>query len=135
MIIIENLPNQPEVSVPAYDYICDKCHQSFNLHISYAQYGHVAAACPHCGSEKVVRCIGKVRVSRTNDSRIQQFTDLADKPEMEDIDKNPAEIGRMMRQMSQESGAVMGDQYKEIVDRLEHGQTSADLENDLTDPE
>ncbi|REG07154.1 FmdB family zinc ribbon protein [Pelolinea submarina] len=135
MIIIENLPIQPEAGVPAYEYICDKCHQSFSLHISYAQYGHVAAACPHCGSEKVTRRIGKVRVSRSDDSRMQQFTDLADERKMEDIDKNPAEIGRMMRQMSQESGAEMGEEFNEVVDRLEHGQTSADLENDLPDPE
>ena len=135
MIIIENLPTQPEACVPAYEYICDKCHQSFSLRISYAQYGCVAAACPHCGSAEVTRRIGKVRVSRSDDSRMQQFTDLADERKMEDIDKNPAEIGRMLRQMGQESGAEMGEEFNEVADRLEHGQTSADLENDLPGPE
>ena len=121
--------------MPAYEYICDKCHQSFSLHISYAQYGGVAAACPHCGSEEVTRRIGKVRVSRSEDSRMQQFTELTAERKMKDVDNNPAEIGRMLRKMSQESGAEMGEQFNEVVDRLEHGQNSVDIENDLPDPE
>ena len=121
--------------MPAYEYICDKCHQYFSLHISYAQYGHVAAACPHCGSEKVTRRIEKVRVARSEDTRLQQFNEMADVRKVEGAEEDPAEIGHMLRKMSQESGAEMGEQFNEVVDRLEHGQNSVDIENDLPDPE
>lgn len=135
MIIIENPPNQPEAGVPAYEYICDECHQPFRLLIPYRLYGKAAAACPHCGSTAVTRCIGKVRIGRSEGTRMQQFEELADERKMEGGDADPAEIGRMLRRLSRESGAEMGEQFKEVVDRLEHGQTSTDIEKDLPDPD
>ena len=66
---------------------------------------------------------------------MQQFTELADARKMEAVDENPAEVGRLMREMSRESGAEMGEQFNEVVDRLEHGQTSTDIEKSLPDPD
>lgn len=117
--------------MPAYEYICDKCHQSFSLRFPYDAYGKTAAACPHCGSAAVTRRIGKVRISRSVGRRTQEMGELADGRVVEDVDRNPAEVGRMMRALSRESGAEMGEQFDEVVDRLEHGQTTGEIEKDL----
>lgn len=119
--------------MPAYEYICDECHLSFNLRISYALYGKTAAVCPRCGSTAVTRCFRQVRIGRSEETRMQQFEELADARKLERGDEDPAEIGRMMRTLNRESGAEMGESFNEVVDRLEHGQTSAEIEKDLPD--
>jgi putative FmdB family regulatory protein len=121
--------------VPAYEYICDKCHQSFSLSIPYELYGKAEAACPHCGSTAVTRCIGKVRIGRSEGARLRQIEEKADTLGLQGGDENPAEMGRMLHRLSRESGAQMGDQFNEVVDRLEHGQTSAQIDKDLPDPD
>ncbi len=121
--------------MPAYEYICDNCHHFFSVRISYEHYGNQPVVCPQCGNAMVTRHIGKVRMSHSDDARMQLFSELADARKMEGVDENPVEIGRMMRRMSRESGAEMGEQFNEVVDRLEHGQTSADIENDLPEPD
>ena len=121
--------------MPAYEYICDECHQSFSLRFPYASYGKAAATCPHCGSTAVTRRIGKVRIARSKDRRSQEMGELADRRVVEDVDRNPAEVGRLMRALSRESGAEMGEQFDDVVDRLEHGQTTGEIEKDLPEPD
>jgi hypothetical protein len=76
-----------------------------------------------------------VRIGRSEGARMRQFEELADARKMQGGDADPAEIGRMMRALSRESGAEMGEQFNEVIDRLEHGQTSMDIERDQPDPD
>lgn len=133
MIIIENLPDLLEVSMPAYEYICDKCHQSFTRSISYEDYGREPVSCPHCGNSAVTRQIESVQITRSNSTRMQEFHELADVQKMGGVDENPEEIGKMMRKMSGEIGANMGPEFNEVVDRLESGQTTTEIEKELPD--
>ncbi|MRR29441.1 zinc ribbon domain-containing protein, partial [bacterium] len=91
--------------MPAYDYRCLDCRKRFDIFMTYAEYGTKPVKCPHCGSEKVERRIGRVRVARSTDSRM---TELADPSQLENMDRDPRTLGRMMRQMSGEIGEDMG---------------------------
>ncbi|NPV56787.1 MAG: zinc ribbon domain-containing protein [Anaerolineae bacterium] len=116
--------------MPDYDYLCQTCHKRFVRFIPYQDYGKVEVACPHCGSLEVQRRIGRIRVTRSEDSRLESFSDMDD---LDGLEEDPRALGRMMRKMSSEVGEEMGSEFNEVVDRLEAGQSPDDIEQSLPD--
>lgn len=114
--------------MPSYEYRCLNCRKRFSLFFSYSEYGTKPAVCPHCQSERVQRKIGRVRVARSDDSRMES---LADPANLAGLDEDPRSLGRMMREMSKETGEPMGAEFDEVVDRLERGQMPEEIERDL----
>lgn len=114
--------------MPVYDYRCLSCHKRFDIFMSYTEYGARAVACPHCGSSDVQRRIGRVRIARSEDSRLESFDDPSG---FEGLEDDPQAMGRMMRKMSSELGEDMGPEFDEVVGRLERGQTPDEIERDL----
>jgi len=96
--------------------------------MTYAEYGTRAVTCLHCGSSNVQRRIGRVRVARSEESRLE---DLADPSKLAGLDDDPKTLGRMMRQMSKEVGEDLGDVFDEVVSRLEAGQSPEDIEREI----
>jgi len=135
MIIIENQFFLMEYSMPRYDFKCEECHKRFSLYISYQDYGKKKARCTFCGSENTSRCISWVRVARSEEARLENFSDLSDPDSLNGLEENPRELGRMMRKMSGETGENIGPEFNEVVERLEHGQSPEDIERDLPDLE
>jgi hypothetical protein len=90
--------------------------------------------CKRCGSEEVQRLVSKVRVVRSEDSRLE---DLADPGQWGDLDENdPKSMGRFMRKMMNELGDEAGDlgpEFEEVVGRLEAGQDPEEIERDMPD--
>jgi putative FmdB family regulatory protein len=116
--------------MPVYDYRCSNCRKRFDIFMSYTEYGLRPVACPRCGSDQVQRRIGRVRISRSEESRLESFDDGSD---FEGLENDPQAMGRMMRKMSSELGEDMGPEFDEVVDRLERGQSPDDIERDLPD--
>ncbi len=114
--------------MPAYEYRCLDCRKRFEVFMSYSEYGTREVACAHCGSTHVQRRIGRVRVARSDESRLES---LADPDNLAGLEDDPRTLGRMMRQMKSELGEDMGDVFDEVVDRLEKGQSPEDIERDL----
>jgi hypothetical protein len=51
-----------------------------------------------------------------------------------DLDENdPKSIARWMRKMSKEIGEDAGEEFEEVVDRLEAGQTPEQIEQEMPD--
>ena len=111
--------------MPFYQYLCMHCRRRFETFMSYSEYGTRAVRCPHCASENVRRRIGRVRVARADESRME---DLADPGNLAGLEDDPKALGRMMRKMSQEMGEDIGPEFDEVVDRLESGQSPEDIE-------
>ncbi len=111
--------------MPLYQYLCLNCRRRFETFMSYSEYGTKVVHCPHCASDHVRRRIGRVRVARTDDSRME---DLADPGNLAGLEDDPKALGRMMRKMSQEMGEEIGPEFDEVVDRLESGQSPEDIE-------
>jgi putative FmdB family regulatory protein len=116
--------------MPKYEYRCLSCRRRFEIFLSYSEYGSRPIACPHCKSEKVQRRIGRIRVARSGESRLES---MADPGALDGLDEDPRALGRMMRQMSHEVGEEMPPEFDEVVGRLEAGQSPEEIEQDLPD--
>jgi putative FmdB family regulatory protein len=116
--------------MPTYAYRCLNCKRNFQVFLSYSEYDRTEVHCSHCGSEDVQRKIGRVRMTRSEESRLESLADPANLAGMED---DPRSLGRMMRQMSAEMGEELGPEFDEVVDRLESGQSPEEIEESLPD--
>lgn len=116
--------------MPNYEYRCLDCRKRFEVFMSYSDYGTRKVTCPHCQSENVQRRIGRVRVARTTESRLENMADPGSLAGMED---DPRALGKMMREMSKETGEELGPEFDEVVGRLESGQSPDQIEQDLPD--
>lgn len=117
--------------MPRYDYRCQNCGKRSVIFQSYAEYGREQVKCPHCGSSELQRLIGRVRVARSEESRLDE---LSDPSGLGDFDENdPRSMARMMRKMGNELGEDMPSEFDEVVDRLEAGENPDDIEESMPD--
>lgn len=116
--------------MPNYEYRCLNCRKRFEVFMKFSDYGSQPVVCPYCKSENVQRKIGRVRVARSDESRMESMSDPS---ALAGLDEDPRALGRMMRQMRGELGEEMGPEFDEVVDRLEKGQDPEQIEKDLPD--
>ena len=114
--------------MPTYQYRCLDCKKRFETFITYAEYGKRPVICSFCKSSNVQRRIGRIRIARSDDSRLD---DLSDPSMMDGLEDDPKALGRMMRKMSQEMGEDMGPEFDEVIGRLEAGQNPDQIEEAL----
>jgi putative FmdB family regulatory protein len=118
--------------MPVYQYRCLNCKKRFELFMSYQEYGVNAVHCPQCDSDQVQRRIGRIRVAKSEESRLDNLTDPSG---LEGLEDDPRALGKMMRKMSNEMGEDVGPEFNEVVDRLESGQSPEDIEKAMPDLE
>jgi putative FmdB family regulatory protein len=113
--------------MPSYDYRCNDCKRRVLLQYkTYADFDAAIPTCPNCKGTNLTRLISRVAISKSESSR---FSNLEDESVMEDMaDADPATLGRYMRQMSSEVGEDLGDEFNEVVDRLERGEDPEAIE-------
>ncbi len=116
--------------MPIYQYRCLKCHRRFEILLSYKEYGVKKVACPHCKSDQVERRIGRIRIAKSEESRLDALTDPSG---LEGLENDPRALGKMMRKMGNEMGEEVGPEFDEVVDRLEAGQNPEDIEKAIPD--
>ena len=116
--------------MPVYDYTCGSCRKRFDIFLTYKEYGVKPVACPHCGSADVRRRAPRVRVLKSEESRLEQ---MADPSMLDNIDQDPQALGRMMRKMGSEMGEELPSEFDEVVDRLEAGQSPEEISSAIPD--
>ena len=116
--------------MPYYPYRCLNCKKRFDIFMSYSEYGTLPVACPHCESQNVQRRINRVRIARSEDSRLDTLSDIDD---FDGLENDPRALGRMMRKMGQEMGEEVGPEFDEVIGRLEAGQSPEEIESALPD--
>jgi putative FmdB family regulatory protein len=114
--------------MPFYQYRCLDCKKRFELFLSYSDYGQKPVTCPHCAGEHVQRRIGRIRIARSEDSRLE---DLSDPGSLAGLEDDPRALGQMMRKVSREAGEDLGGEFDEVVDRLEAGQSTEEIEKSM----
>jgi putative FmdB family regulatory protein len=119
-----------EKPMPTYDYRCKSCKTRFECYLTYAEYGQKKVTCPNCGSKQVVRRIGRIRIAKSDDRRIE---DMVDPSQLDGIEDDPKALGRLMRKMGDELGEDAGPEFDEVVSRLEKGQHPEEIEKELPD--
>lgn len=118
--------------MPTYQYRCLNCKKRFELFLSYKDYGVKRVNCPHCSSDQVQRRIGRIRIAKSEESRLDSLTDPTG---LEGLENDPRALGKMMRKMGNEMGEEVGPEFDEVVDRLEAGQSPEDIEKAIPDLE
>lgn len=115
--------------MPVYEFRCQNCHNRVGIQLSYAEYGVKAVACPVCGSDKLTRLIGRVRIAKSEDRRLD---DMSDPSFMGDVDENdPKSLARAMKKMGQEMGEDLPPEFNEITNRLEAGEDPESIEKSM----
>jgi putative FmdB family regulatory protein len=118
--------------MPLYDYLCLSCRQRFDMFMSYADYGTRPVTCPHCQSTSVRRRAPRIRVAKSEDSRMESLADdFSDPSALAGLENDPREMGRLMRKMGSELGEEMPPEFGEVVDRLEKGQAPEEIEKEV----
>lgn len=121
--------------MPIYEYRCGDCGRRFSVFWrTFSDVNEEKISCKRCGGDQVRRLVSRVRVVRSEDSRLE---DMADPGAWGDLDENdPKSMGRFMRKMMSEIGdeaGELGPEFEEVVDRLEAGQDPEEIEKDMPD--
>ena len=115
--------------MPVYEYKCQACGRRTNVRMSYKEYDRASPRCTACKSSSLARLISKVRIARSEDSRLDS---LSDPSSLSNVDENdPRSVGKFMRHMGNEMGEEMGPEFDEMVGRLEAGEAPESIEADM----
>src|SRR5512138_2821647 len=117
--------------MPTYDFLCNACKQRFDVFMTFDEYGKKTVTCTHCGSTDVRRRITKVRIAKSEESRMESMAD--EFSGIEGLENDPKAMGRMMRKMGKEMGEEAPPEFDEVVDRLESGQSPEEIESSMPD--
>jgi len=113
--------------MPTYDYICNNCNQRFDVFLTFAEYSKKTVTCAHCKSKNVRRRMTKVRIAKSEDSRMDAMAN--DFSGFDGLEDDPKAMGQMMRKMGKEMGEELPPEFDEVVGRLEAGQSPEEIES------
>jgi putative FmdB family regulatory protein len=116
--------------MPIYEYGCYDCRKRVNVFFrSFTDVETKEAVCPRCGGTHLKRLVSKVAFVRSEESRLDS---LADPSSLAGLDENdPKSMARWMRKMSNEMGEDLGDEFNEVVNRLEAGEDPESIEQSM----
>ena len=117
--------------MPTYDFICNACEKRFEIFLTFSEYEKKVVHCAHCESTNVRRRMTKVRIARSDESRLESAAN--DFSGLEGLEDDPKALGRMMRKMGGEMGEDLPPEFNDVVDRLEAGQSPEEIESALPD--
>ena len=117
--------------MPVYEFRCQDCGRLVRLTFSIAEYGQAQPVCTYCQGTNLKRRIGRLAIAKSEDSRLDSMMDDSALAGLDEED--PKAIGRFMRKMSREMGEDMGDEFNEVVDRLEKGESPEAIEASMPD--
>lgn len=122
--------------MPTYEFRCNACQRKVTLRYkTYADYDNATHTCPRCGGTDLTRLISRVAIKKSTISRlVSGGWDDADDSMLDDLENSdPRTMGQMLRAMSDEVGEDMGDEFDEVVTRLERGEDPEAIEASLPD--
>jgi len=117
--------------MPTYDFICNNCEKRFDVFMTFSEYGKKIVHCIHCESGNVRRRMTKVRIAKSEESRMESVT--SNFSGFEGLEDDPKALGQMMRKMGSEMGEELPPEFDDVVDRLESGQSPEEIESALPD--
>ncbi|MBN1890175.1 MAG: zinc ribbon domain-containing protein [Thermoflexales bacterium] len=116
--------------MPIYDYRCADCKRKVSVFFrTVSCVDHSTARCPRCGGANLTRLVSRVRMLRSEESRMES---MADESMLSGLDESdPRSLGRFMRKMARESGEEMPVEFDEVVGRLEAGEDPEAIEKSM----
>ena len=102
--------------MPIHDYRCARCGRRFQQFFRSFSEVRDPASCPHCGASDVSRLPPRVRLVRSEESRLD---DLADTSSLGDVDENdPRSVARWAKKMGNELGEDMGPEFDQAIEEM-----------------
>ncbi|MBW2058820.1 MAG: zinc ribbon domain-containing protein [Deltaproteobacteria bacterium] len=120
--------------MPIYEFRCEDCGRVSDFLI-ISIHESFRPVCKYCKSRRMTRIISRVRVLRSEESRMES---LADPSRWSGLDENdPASVARWMRKMGREMGEDISDEeIDEMIDgAMDELEGGGDGEGDGTDTE
>lgn len=115
--------------MPIYEYHCRGCEKDVEVFfLSIAETETGTAECPECGSKKLERIISSVAVVSDNTSQSNKGTKKQNS-NTEDTGSLAAE----MQRAESKSNKGYGEDFKEVRNRLEKGESSVSIEKKMRD--
>ena len=108
--------------MPIYEYICNPCNKRVNLFFrSYDEASRNIAVCPDCDNSDLRRLISVSSISSGKNSTSEQKISP----------NNPHLLAQKMRSSMRKSGKDYGNEFNEVVHRLEKGENPNSIEKSL----
>lgn len=118
--------------MPVYEYRCLNCHRRVTIFLrGFGDVATVNPRCTYCGHDQLERLVSRVAVLKSDEARLDALSDDAALAGVDEDD--PRSIARWMKKMSSEMGEDLGDEFHEVVDRLESGQPPEEIEASMPD--
>jgi putative FmdB family regulatory protein len=113
--------------MPIYEYYCDDCRRRVSVFFrTMSQASDNTAVCPNCEGMRLRRLVSKVRMLRSEESRMES---LADPSLMSGLEgEDPRALASFMRRMSDEMGEPLDPEMNEVMDRLDAGESPESIE-------
>ena len=110
--------------MPIYEYRCNDCGRYQSVFVR-TYNNPTDLSCTRCQGPHLRKLVSRFAVLRSDESRLEQ---LADPSVLGDVDENdPKSVARWARKMGDEVGEDLGDEFHEMVDRLEAGEMPDDV--------
>jgi putative FmdB family regulatory protein len=99
--------------MPIYEYRCEACGKISEFLLMKTDEAFTPQ-CKRCKSKKMTRVLSRVRVVRSEESRLES---LADPSKWGDLDeKDPRSMAKMMKRLGKEFGEELGEDADQMVD-------------------
>ena len=108
--------------MPIFEYRCEACGKISEFLLIKTDEVFIPQ-CKRCKSKKMSRVLSKVRVIRSEESRMES---LADPSKWGDLDeKDPRSMAKMMRRLGKEFGEELGEDADRMVDEAMDEETAS----------
>src|SRR4030043_124725 len=109
--------------MPIYEYRCSECGRTSEF-LLVKTNEIFTPQCKRCKSKKMARVLSKVRVIRSEESRMES---LADPRQWGDLDeKDPKRMAKWMKKIGKELGEELGEDADRMVDEALNEECSSE---------
>jgi len=116
--------------MPIYEYQCNECGKISEFLLIKTDQTFIPQ-CIRCKSKKMTRVLSRVRVMRSEESRMES---LADPSKWGSLNENdPKSMAKWMKRMGKEMGEDMGEDVDQMVDEAMEEERASKSEEGLED--
>ncbi len=116
--------------MPIYEYRCDDCGKISEFLLIKSEETFTPE-CKKCKSKRMSRVLSRVRVVRSEESRMES---LADPSKWGGLDENdPKSMAKWMKKMGKEMGEGMGEDVDQMVDEAMEEERASPSEKESED--
>lgn len=106
--------------MPIYEYRCGGCQKKVSrFYQTFSAAERAVPTCPHCGSTELSKLVSRVFQIKSEDARLDELSDPAAFGSLDEND--PRSVAQWARKLGDQMGEDLGDDWDEMVDRIEAG--------------